>query len=229
MKKQVTQFLLILSVIFTVVACKKEVSSEKKETIKETKVAQAVYEGVKTFDMGKSFIFWKGHKLIGTHTGSINLESGQLTFANGVLTNGEFVVDMNSIKATELMKDQDSEEEDEGEDDGEGGEHDDRDDLANHLKDADFFDVKAYPKATFVTTSISKETNGYLINGNMTIKDKTNPIQFPAKIEEGLFKAKITIDRTKFGVKYGSGSFFSNLGDNIIKDEFDLIISLKIK
>ena len=36
----------------------------------------------------------------------------------------------------------------------------------------------------------------------------------------------ITIDRSNYNVKYGSGSFFEGLGDKTIYDEFDLAITL---
>ena len=46
-------------------------------------------------------------------------------------------------------------------------------------------------------------------------------------VMENSATAKLTIDRTKFGIKYGSGSFFDNLGDNMIYDDFILDVNLK--
>lgn len=221
MKKQVTQKLLILALIIAAIACKSEKKSEN--TVKETTQQALTYNGTKTFDITKSSIIWKGYKLFGNHTGDIMLKNGELVFDNGELTGGSFVADMNSIRATELMKDDDEEEEEEEE-----GE-DDKSDLANHLKDGDFFNAKTYPTAKFTITNVTKQENGYTIKGNMTIKNKTNEIEFPAQIQSDHFNATVKIDRTKFGIKYGSGSFFDNLGDNVIKDEFDLEISLRIK
>ena len=40
------------------------------------------------------------------------------------------------------------------------------------------------------------------------------------------YQAEIVIDRSKFDVKYGSGSFFDNLGDNMIYDDFTLDVNL---
>ena len=229
MKNQITQFLLILTIMFTAVACKNEKQTETKPENTEVKQEQLAYHGLKIVDMDESSIQWKGHKLFGSHTGDIKLKSGQLAFNNGLLMDGQFIADMNTIRATELMQDDDEEEEEE-ENDGEKGEgHDDRDDLANHLKNGDFFDTETYPTAKFMITEVSGQSNEYRIKGEMTIKDKTNEIEFPAQIIGDEFKANVTIDRTQFGIKYGSGSFFDNLGDNVIKDNFDLIISLKIK
>ena len=225
MKKQVTQTLSFILLFFAIIACKNEKQIEKVTT--ETPQVQLTYNTVETVDIAKSTIVWKGYKLLGNHTGAISLKQGKLNFDNDELTGGSFIADMNSIRATELMQDNDDEDEEE-EDDGEEG-HDDRDDLANHLKDGDFFDTKTYPESKFVITSISKQANNYMIKGEMTIKDVTNTISFPAQIADGLFKATVKIDRTTFGIKYGSGSFFDNLGDNVIKNDFELILALKFK
>ena len=125
---------------------------------------------------------------------------------------------------TELMQDDDDEEEEEEEDP-----EDDKNDLAHHLMDADFFDAKTYPKAQFIITNSKRSGSKYHITGNMTIKGVTKEISFDSQLQDRVFKATIPIDRTQFGIKYGSGSFFSNLGDNVIKDVFDLIITLKLK
>lgn len=230
MRKQVTQTLLILTLIFAVVACKNEKKTEEKETTTSTKQEQLTHNGLKVIDVDNSSIIWKGYKLLGNHTGNIKLKRGELTFDNGVLTGGSFVADMNSIRATELMDDGDDDEEEDGDGDGDENEgHDDRDDLANHLKNGDFFDTNTFPTARFVITDVRYQSNSYTIKGSMTIKDKTNEIEFPAQITDSHFKATVSIDRTKYGIKYGSGSFIDNLGDNVIKDNFELEISLKMK
>lgn len=225
MKTRTLQFLGSLVIILGFFACKNEQQTPTRP--QQAAVTRELnYDGAKQIDLSESSIVWKGHKLLGSHTGEIQLSSGQLVFDKGMLSSGQFIADMNSIRATELMKDDDEEEEEE-EEEGEG--HDDRDDLANHLKNADFFDVETYPQAKFMISEVSKQAYGYLITGQMTIKDVTQEIKFPAQILNEVFKASVTIDRTKFGVKYGSGSFFDNLGDNVIKDKFDLELSLKIK
>lgn len=220
MKQQVTRGLIIVLLCIGIIACKNQKESQKATTTTSAKVA---FDGVHDIDFKKSTVFWKGHKLIGSHTGSIELTSGKLIFDEGILKGGNFIANMKSIKATELMDDG-KEEEEEEEENG----HDDRDDLANHLKDADFFDANTYPEAKLTITSIANTTSGYTVQGNMTIKGQTHPVSFPAQIEGSIFKATVSIDRTKYGIKYGSGSFFSNLGDNVIKDKFDIIVALHI-
>ena len=225
MKKQAAKFAVVIALIFIATACKNEDKLNSKQANTETQQEQLKYNGVKTINIDKGSIYWKGHKLFGSHTGDIKLKEAELVFDDGALTGGQFVADMTTIRVIELMKDENEEEEEEEEDENEEGE-DDETDLANHLKNDDFFDAKTYPEAKFVITNVSKQTNGYAIKGDMTIKGKTNQVEFPAQIINEAFKANVAIDRTKFGIKYGSGSFFSNLGDNVIKDKFDLKISL---
>ena len=90
-----------------------------------------------------------------------------------------------------------------------------------------FFGVKKFPTSTLKIKKIKKQKgNFYKCTAEITIKGKTETIQFNTTLDKNSANAKITIDRTKFDVKYGSGSFFDGLGDNMIYDEFDLNINL---
>ena len=162
-----------------------------------------------------SNVAWKGYKVTGEHTGTIKVKSGDLTFGeNGALTGGKIVIDMTSIKVTDL----------EGEWAGK---------LEGHLKSGDFFGVEKFPTAELVITKVAaKGTPGdYKVTGNLTIKETTKEIRFYAHLDEtgGNINATadIKIDRSDFDVRYGSGSFFDNLGDKTIYDEFDLSVNLK--
>jgi len=102
--------------------------------------------------------------------------------------------------------------------------------LEGHLKSEDFFGTEAYPTAEFKTTKIQKGNGAnYTISGDLTIKGQTHPVSFPANIviTKKMVKAtgKVTIDRTLYGIKYGSGSFFDNLGDKAISNEFTMDIN----
>lgn len=164
-------------------------------------------------DTKASVISWKGYKVTGSHYGKISLKSGKLDFNNGALTGGSFEIDMTSMTCEDLS----------------GGM---ADKLLNHLKSDDFFGVAKYPTAKFVITQVvSRGTPGaYKILGDLTIKSTTKPIKFFAEVkDEGgkmVATAKITVDRSEFDVRYGSGSFFDNLGDKTIHDEFDLDVKL---
>lgn len=166
-------------------------------------------------DLGASYVKWTGYKVTGKHFGKVMLKSGKLEFKNDMLVGGEFVMDMNSIKVEDLT----------------GGT---ADKLAGHLKSEDFFGTEKYPTAKFVITKvISRGTPGaYKIIGNLTIKSTTKEIRFNADMkEEGgktIAMAKITLDRAEYDIRFGSGSFFENLGDKTIYDEFDLDVNLVV-
>src|SRR5690606_32798952 len=57
-------------------------------------------------------------------------------------------------------------------------------DRDNHLRSADFFDSENYPQMTFKSTKITKTGEGeYRIDGELTIRDVTNPITLEATFE----------------------------------------------
>ena len=159
-----------------------------------------------------SAIVWKGYKVTGEHTGTVKIKDGKLSFSNGVLNGGEFTIDMNSINNTDL----------EGEWVGK---------LVGHLKSDDFLGVASHPTSKLVITrAIALDTKGnYKIVGNLTIKGITKEVKFQANVKEanGSVNAsgKITVDRSEYDIRYGSGSFFDGLGDKTIYDEFDLQVS----
>ena len=99
--------------------------------------------------------------------------------------------------------------------------------LEGHLKSDDFFGVEQFPTATMVITNVEKNDTGYAVTGDFTIKGSTHPIRFPMTVEENSAKAEVKIDRSKYNVRYGSNSFFDNLGNKAIYDEFDLSITLQ--
>ncbi len=166
-----------------------------------------------TVNVEKSTIVWNGYKVTGSHNGNIQLKSGELDFQDGKLVGGNFEIDMNSITCNDLQ-----------------GEWNQK--LVGHLKSADFFNVEEYPTATFkITQVISRGKPGdYKIVGDLTIKGITKEIKFLTQVsDEGGEKvavSKIKVDRSEFNVRFGSGSFFDNLGDKTIYDEFDLEVKL---
>ena len=107
--------------------------------------------------------------------------------------------------------------------------------LVNHLKSDDFFSVEKFPTATLKITEVKshkseKNDANYLVKGNLTIKGITNPIEFAVKAdktEKGIMgSATMVVDRSKYDVRFGSGSFFEGLGDKLIYDDFKMKVSL---
>ncbi len=204
--------MLSLATAILLSACNTSTESNSGEAA--TTEAQAATGAGETYNIvsEQSEARWKGSKIGGEHVGNIDIKKGELTIANNQVTGGTIVMDMTTISNTDLP-----DEETQGK-------------LIGHLKSDDFFSVETYPNATFNITSIAPVANAaagepnYTVTGDMTIKDKTNQVTFPAYIttENGVTKAKadVTIDRSKFDVRYGSKSFFDNLGDKVISDEF---------
>ena len=174
-----------------------------------TSVATAV-------DTEKSTVNWKAYKVTGQHEGTVNIKDGSLEMTDGALTGGSFEIDMTTLTVTDLTGDYKGK-------------------LEGHLKSADFFGTETYPTAKFVITKVyPKGTPGdYKVIGNLTIKENTKEIKFYANVSQksgsATATAAIKVDRTDFDVRYGSGSFFENLGDNTIYDEFDLNVTLVTK
>ncbi|MDO7171199.1 YceI family protein [Mariniflexile sp. AS56] len=157
----------------------------------------------------ESKVVWKGYKVTGSHEGTIAIKSGSLTFDENKLVGGEFVIDMTTINSTDLQ-----------------GEYKGK--LDGHLKSDDFFGVEKHPTATLVFKKVTASgKNAYNVTGDLTIKGKTNPITFTISIYGNKATASLKVDRTKYGVEYNSTSFFENLKDKAIYDEFDLIADLE--
>ncbi len=163
----------------------------------------------KKIDAKKSTISWVGKKLTGEHSGTISIKEGSLIMKAGKLTGGTFIVDMSKINVTDLKA-------------GEG-----KEDLEKHLKADDFFGTTKFPTSKLIFKTIADKGNGvYSVTADMTIKTTTNPVTFDLTIAGKTASTTLTIDRTKYDIKYGSGTFFQNLGDKTISDNFDLAVKL---
>ena len=57
------------------------------------------------------------------------------------------------------------------------------------------------------------------LDGSLTIKGKTEPVSLKYTQKGKSYTGTLKFDRTKFGIKYGSGNFFKGLGDKMIYDE----------
>ena len=94
----------------------------------------------------------------------------------------------------------------------------------------DFFGVNAHPEASLKFTNVKATGKGaYKVTGDVTIKGKTESITFDMTVDGNKANAALKLDRTKFDVKYGSASFFDNLKDKAINDEFDITVNLELK
>ncbi|MBM2815964.1 MAG: lipid-binding protein [Ignavibacteria bacterium] len=169
-------------------------------------------------DLKKSKINWIGEKITGKHLGGINIKSGDLALDGAKLT-GIIEIDMNSMTNYDIADEEYKAK------------------LIKHLKNDDFFSVDKFPVSTFKMTKASPykaksgETANYFVTGMLTIKGITNEISFQAQIDikDNYLRAtaNIVIDRTKWNIRYGSGSFFDNLGDKAIYDDIKFEVYLE--
>lgn len=163
----------------------------------------------KNINIATSSVEWVGKKLAGQHNGTVNFKDGVLVLKGGKLKGGKFTLDMTSITATDIS-----------------GEHLEK--LNGHLKSEDFFGTEKFPTATLVFTKIkNKSANIYTVTADLTIKGITKPVVFDITVDQNSATTAFNVDRTKYGIKFNSKSFFDSLGDRVIADEFELAVTLK--
>lgn len=166
-----------------------------------------------SIDIKNSSVKWIGEKVTGTHSGTIQLKEAFFLVENEQINGGTFSIDMNTIKCTDIESPTYATK------------------LENHLKNNDFFAVDKYPESTLEITKVIFDGISYMINANITIRDIQKEISFPAQFhnENGIFtaNARLKINRTSHDIKYGSGTFFDELGDRMIYDDFIIEVQLK--
>jgi polyisoprenoid-binding protein YceI len=169
-----------------------------------------------TVDSSATKIVYVGKKVTGEHTGNVTAKSGNLVFKGDELTGGEVVVDMNSLTSTDITdKDMNGK-------------------YVGHMKSPDFFDTAKHPESKLVIKNSKKTNKGLEVEGLLTMIGQTQPVKFlvtDLKKTDSVVtgKSNLTLNRTKWGLKYGSSSFIKGLGDKAIHDEFTLAIDLTAK
>lgn len=203
-------------------SCQDAPEADKAEATEAKQVEQSAAAGTNyAVDPAQSTVEWVGTKPVGRHHGTFKIKQGSLTVANNNITGGRFVVDINSLKP------------------------DDQDEAGNtklqgHLLSGDFFDAQKYPEGVFEITSVAPiagnqtgsgdrvmENATHTITGNLTLKDITKSITFPAvvSITESQINADagFNIDRTQWNMTYGNDK---SLGDKFIRPEVNMKIHL---
>ncbi|GAB3867953.1 YceI family protein [Hymenobacter segetis] len=168
-----------------------------------------------------STLGWEGKAVTHGHVGTMQFSDGDLLVKGNNIVGGTVTVNMKTMVATDI-KDAESQGK-----------------FVGHMSSDDFFGVATYPTSTFKIASVTPikgaaaNADNVTIAGDLTIKGVTQRISFPAKagVKDGVAAAsgKVTIDRTKFGLKYGSKSFFESIGDKAIYDTFDLTFNVIAK
>lgn len=207
-------FIILSLIVFS--GCSTDTKNESKVT--DTKETAGKTEGSETYkiDPKQSIINWTGKKVTGQHNGTIGIDKGELNVDNGEVVAGNFDINVSTIKVLDITDPGSNEK------------------LTNHLKSDDFFSADKHKLSKFEITKAvkdaSKGANAYTVSGNLTIKGITKNITFPAtvNINGNTLKAnaEFDVDRTEWDIKFRSGKFFENLGDNMISDNFTLKLDL---
>lgn len=190
---------------------KNETAAKDAKTEKEI-TAEAVKYKV---DPANTTVTWKGSKVIGgSHNGKMDVSSGTFAIKDGKLESGNFIIDIKSLTVLDIPAD----------DDGNAS-------LKGHLLSPDFFDAANHGDAAFSVTGISEKEGKTMIEGNLSLKGVKKNISFPAKVDvqgdQAMIESEVfTINRTDFGMKYGSSSFFDDLKDKAISDDVELSVSV---
>lgn len=222
--KIVYVFALMLAV--TATSCMQSPSGEKVKSSDAIEVGIPSDAKAISANLDLSSIEWLGTKPTGTHFGTLGIKDGTLYLKDGKLYGGDFTMDMNAITVLDIKDEKMNQ------------------NLANHLRSADFFFVDSFPTANFKFSSLIPIENAqttedgitptHRIEGNLTMRGVTRKVNFPAQIEvtsEGVSAKtpQFILNRTEWNVNYGSKSIFANLKDNFINDEMGVKITLKTK
>ena len=176
-----------------------------------TQQAQGVVtaDNIYNIETAQSQITWTGREVSTSyHYGTLDFVSGNFEISNGAIVNGEFIVDMTSINNQDM-------------------EGDSKARLEGHLKSDDFFSVESYPTAAISINSSELISDGkWNVSADLSIKGFTHPVNFEMISSEDGWSANLVFDRSKYDVRFRSGSFFENLGDKLIYDDIELSINL---
>ncbi|RBP37710.1 rhodanese-related sulfurtransferase [Roseimicrobium gellanilyticum] len=181
----------------------------------------AIRNGTHALDLTESRVVWVGRNLINKHWGQVAIRSGEVVFENGSVARGEVVLDLKRITCSDLAG------------------SDLHDVLIAHLESDDFFDVERFPEARFTIerTEVCADCPGsrnLRLHGALTLRGITHPLTVEAAAgltDEGkaALQTTFTIDRTKWGILYGSGKFFQRLAGHLVNDELELQVRILTK
>lgn len=184
-------------------------------------------------DSTKSVVEWMGRKellkLKDSHEGTVQIApQSYLEMSGGKFTGGQIVINMSTLENTDIPKEKKKK----------------RKMLISHLESADFFDVENNKASVFDITGVrmvkNSKNNEYEFTGALTIRGKKVPNKtITAVVDEVAVKGgkkawkatgKMIFDRTQFGVKYKSKTFYPNLWkktkDKVISNDIELTFNI---
>jgi len=214
--KKLLYLIPVFALVLAITACSKAPEGKKAAVTEAKGMAAKATKGATTYNVKNSTITWTGSKPGGKHMGKFNVSNGTIKVNNGNIEAGNFTIDMTSNQVTDLKA-------------GEGKEK-----LEGHLGAGDFFEVAKYPTGTFTITGVKPVSGNsavtHDITGDLKLKDKTHSITFGANVNVGpnamsAVTPSFTINRTNWGINYGSG-IINTAKDKIINDDVAIVINL---
>ncbi|HLG04429.1 MAG TPA: YceI family protein [Bacteroidia bacterium] len=218
MKLKFTTLNAAFLLLFAFTACDR-VEKGDKATITEEQLAASATGQSYTVDTADSHVRFIGYGVGKNHPGRFKVQSGNVAVQNDRITGGNFII---NIRGMEIEQKESKYQEK----------------LRPHLLSGDFFDAEKFGTAKFEITGVQPYKPGdkdssivqganFNVSGNLTIKDVTRNIAFPAFIEmdENKLKAKadFDIDRTQWRINYGNDK---TLGDSFISEKVNIELDL---
>ena len=207
------KFLIPAILILFIVSCEK--SSKKKINTSLPKPTLSLSSGDYVMDNDNSSIKWTGRELsTKSHYGSLQMKNGSLTVNTDGTINGIIKIDMTTIDCEDLQGRSKAS-------------------LERHLRSDDFFSVESHPIATLTFKSEGGigAGNKLAFNGDLEIKGISHPISFESEVKSVDPKVTalvdMTFDRSKYNVRFRSGTFFQNLGDKLIYDDIEISVDIR--
>ena len=206
------KFLIPAILLLFIVSCEK--SSKKKINTSLPKPTLSLSSGDYVMDNDNSSIKWTGRELsTKSHYGSLQMKNGSLTVNTDGTVNGIIKIDMTTIDCEDLQGRSKAS-------------------LERHLRSDDFFSVESHPIATLTFKSEGgiAAGNKLAFNGDLEIKGISHPISFESEVKSVDPKVTalvdMTFDRSKYNVRFRSGTFFQNLGDKLIYDDIEITVDI---
>ena len=207
------KFLIPAILILFIVSCEK--SSKKKIDTSLPKPTLSLSSGDYAMDNDNSSIKWTGRELsTKSHYGSLQMKNGSLTVNTDGTVKGVIKIDMTTIDCEDLQGRSKAS-------------------LERHLRSDDFFSVESHPIATLTFKSEGGigAGNKLAFNGDLEIKGISHPISFESELKSVDPKVSalvdMTFDRSKYNVRFRSGTFFQNLGDKLIYDDIEISVDIR--
>ncbi len=189
---------------------------------KDDPIVPMLANGRHEIDLSESRIQWTGRNLLNSHFGMLKISAGWIETAENIIEAGEFTIDFSTMRCTDLAGDKL------------------HDVLIAHLASDDFFDIEHHPTASFTVQRgipIPDAHDGQpnlRIEGILEIKGHSVPTAFQAVCGvtsdgKGAAQATLSIDRTLWGIIYGSGQFFARVGMHLVNDLIDIELRIVTK